>query len=84
MAGLELSAAEVHGVICGSICNQMKTGVSPDLRRLLTAGAEISGASLAPLQDQLESLLTDAVRGLYARQGDFNHPGCRSTPGAEQ
>ena len=67
-AGLKLSAAEAHGVICGSICNQMKTGVSPDLQRLLTAGADIPGESLLPLQRQLELLLRNTVENLHHDQ----------------
>ncbi|MDA9983251.1 UPF0149 family protein [Gammaproteobacteria bacterium] len=70
-AGLELSASEAHGVICGSICNQMKTGVSPDLRRVLTAGADISGESLLPLQRQLELLLRNTVENLHHDQVEF-------------
>lgn len=71
-AGLELSAAEVHGVLCGSICSQMKTGVAPDLKRLLTAGAEVSAESLAPLQGQLENLLEETVQNLYGAEGGFD------------
>ena len=72
LAGLELSAAEVHGVLCGSICSQMKTGAAPDLHRLLTAGAEVSAGSLAPLQGQLENLLQETVQNLYGGQGGFD------------
>lgn len=71
LAGMDPSAAEVHGVICGSICNQMRTGTAPDLRKLLTAGKDMSPRSLAPLQEQLEALLTDSVAALYSRQGEF-------------
>jgi len=72
MAGLNLSPAEVHGVICGSVCNQMKTGVSPDLQRLLIAGHEVSAESLTPLQEQLENLLRETVHNLYGGQGKFD------------
>lgn len=71
MSGLELSAAEVHGVMCGTICNQMKTGVTPDLQRLLTAGADVSGESLASLRDLLEDLLKEIVQKLYGNLGEF-------------
>ena len=72
IAGLELSAAEVHGVICGTICNQMKTGARPDLQRLLTAGSEVSGESLASLRGMLEDMLKDIVDKLYGDLGGFN------------
>ena len=71
-AELELSASEVHGVMCGSICNQMKTGVSPNLQQLLTSGKEISTESLASLRDILESLLRQTVDSLYRNLNEFN------------
>lgn len=71
-AGLHPNAAEVHGIICGSICNQMKTGQGPDLQRLLTAGADVSAESLGPLRQELEELLQQTVETLYGDQSDFN------------
>jgi len=71
-AGLGLSAAEVHGVICGSVCDEMRTGVSPDLQRLLTAGVDISGESLLPLQRHLELLLRNTVGNLHHNQSEFS------------
>jgi len=71
LAGLKLSPAEVHGLICGSICNQMKTGAAPDLQRLLLTGADLPAESLAPLQDNLELLLRETVEKLYQNQGEF-------------
>ena len=71
-AGLGLSASEAHGVICGSICNQMKTGVSPDLQRLLTAGVDIPEESLLPLQRHLALLLRNSVENLHHNQSEFN------------
>ena len=35
LAGLELTPSEIHGTIVGSIANHMKTGVSPDLLKLV-------------------------------------------------
>ncbi len=72
LAGLQPNAAEVHGIICGSICNQMRTGVGPDLQRLLTAGVEVSAEKLAPLRDVLEHLLQQTVEDLYGDEGKFN------------
>lgn len=71
-AGLALNAAEVHGVMCGSMCNQMKTGISPDIQQLLTAGAEVSEESLAPLRDLLESLLQETANSLYRNLSEFD------------
>ena len=72
IVGLPLSAAEVHGVICGTICNQMKTGASPDLHSLLTAGSDVSGEALASLRDLLEDLLKEIVQKLYGNLGEFS------------
>ena len=71
-AGLELNASEVHGTICGSICNQMKTRVSPNLQQLLTAGTEVSGQTLVPLRNELESLLQQTADSLYRNVSEFN------------
>ena len=72
VAGLELNASEVHGTICGSICNQMKTGISPNLQQLLTAGSEVSGKSLVPLREVLEILLQQTADSLYRNVSEFN------------
>lgn len=71
VAGLELNAAEVHGIICGAICNQMKTGTAPDMNQLITAGADVQSGSLEQLQSNLELLLRGAVEELHRDDGDF-------------
>ena len=55
LAGLELSAAELHGLICGAVCNQMKTGSAPELNRLISAGVDVRPGSLQQLQKTLIS-----------------------------
>lgn len=72
LAGLDLSAAEVHGVLCGSMCNQMKTGASPDLQKLLLAGSKVPAESLRPLQGHLENLLHESVQSLYGDDSELN------------
>ena len=71
LAGLDLSASEVHGLICGSICNQMKTGTAPDMSRLITAGADLRAESLEQLQGSLELLLRGSVEELHGDESDF-------------
>ncbi len=70
-AGLELGAAGVHGVICGAICNQMKTGTAPDLKRLIALDADVQPELLEQLQKVLELLLRGAVEDLSKDSGDF-------------
>lgn len=72
LAGIELSAAEVHGVICGAICNQMKTGTAPNMNRLITAGAEVRAEAVGDLQNTLELLLRESVEQLHRDDGDFS------------
>ena len=72
LAGLELSASEVHGVICGAICNQMKTGTAPEMNRLITAGVDVQAESLEQLQGSLELLLRGSVEELHNDEGDFS------------
>jgi len=59
-------------VICGAICNQMKTGDAPDMNLLITAGADVRGGAIEPLQKTLELLLRGTVDELYRDDGNFS------------
>jgi len=54
----ELSAAEVHGTIVGAIANHMKSGLTPDLLKLIEPEADANDGRFA----QLTSLLYELYR----------------------
>lgn len=60
LAGLELTPSEIHGTIVGSIANHMKTGVSPDLLKLVEPNADANDGRYS----QLTSLLYDLYRDI--------------------
>ncbi|MDN5882764.1 MAG: hypothetical protein L0H37_10375, partial [Nitrosospira sp.] len=43
LAGLELRASEVHGLVCGDICRQRRHGYDSDVASLVGVAAAASG-----------------------------------------
>lgn len=58
LAGLELSSSEVHGTVIGAIANHLKTGLTPDLLKLIEPNADANDGRFS----QLSSLLYDLYR----------------------
>ncbi len=58
LSGLDLTASEVHGTVVGAISNHLKTGLSPDLLKLIEPEADANDGRFA----QLNSLLYDLYR----------------------
>ncbi len=58
LAGLELSPSEVHGTIIGAITNHLKTGLSPDLLKLVEPQADANDGRFS----QLNTMLYDLYR----------------------
>ncbi len=58
LAGLELTPSEVHGTIIGAVSNHLKTGLSPDLLKLVEPEADSNDGRFS----QLSSLLYDLYR----------------------
>ncbi len=44
LTGISISASEVHGIICGVICNQLKTGRVTDVCELILVGTDVERA----------------------------------------
>ena len=58
LSGLELLPSEVHGTIVGAISNHLKTGLSPDLLKLIEPEADANDGRFS----QLNALLYDLYR----------------------
>lgn len=55
LAGLEMGASEIHGMVCGEICRQLRLGSSADFPVLMGVSGQASGAaqSVLNLADEL-------------------------------
>ena len=58
LAGIELSVSETHGTVVGAIANHMKSGITPDLLKLIEPAANKADARYT----QLNALLYDMYR----------------------
>lgn len=58
LTGLELSVSEVHGTVVGAIANHLKTGLTPDLLKLIEPNADANDGRYT----QLTELLYDLYR----------------------
>lgn len=56
LAGLELSASEIHGTVVGAIASHMKTGISPNLLVLIEPNAEQNEGRFMPFSELLYDL----------------------------
>jgi len=72
LAGLELRASEVHGMVCGEICRQIKLGQKlgqdPDFAALIGVSAPDSGPGKAVLE-VVEALTEETTRSLQDGMG---------------
>jgi len=58
LANVELSVSEVHGTVVGAIANHLKTGLTPDLLKLIEPSADGNDGRYS----QLNELLYDMYR----------------------
>ncbi len=58
LSGLELTTSEVHGTIVGAIANHLKTGLTPDLLKLIEPEADANDGRFS----QLNTMLYDIYR----------------------
>jgi uncharacterized protein YgfB (UPF0149 family) len=61
LAGIEeLSPSEVHGTIIGAMSNHMKSGITPDLLKLIEPTSEANDGRFAQLSSMLYELYREA------------------------
>jgi len=67
----ELSPSEVHGTIIGAISNHMKSGLTPDLLRLIEPDADTNDGRFAQLTTSLYELYRDNSETLLESKEGF-------------
>ena len=72
LANIEMSASEVHGTVVGSIANHLKTGVSPDLLKLIEPQASGDEDHFSQLNTLLYDLYRDSSELLFEGKEGFD------------
>ena len=72
LANVELSASEVHGTVVGSIANHLKSGVSPDLLKLIDPQASADDERFSQLKELLYDLYRDSSELLFEGKEGFD------------
>lgn len=67
-ADIDVNASEVHGIICGAICNQIKSGREQNLEALITTGSPPPGGATA-------TDLVNPIRAVYQSASTTLHHG---------
>ncbi len=65
LASLELTPSEVHGTIIGAIANHLKTGLTPDLLKLVEPNADANDGRYAQLNTMLYELYRENSEILF-------------------
>lgn len=72
LAGLELSASELHATVVGAIANHMKCGQSPDLLKLIEPEAKASDGRYAQLNELLYDIYRETSELLLEGKENFD------------
>lgn len=68
----ELTPSEVHGTIVGAMCNHMKSGVTPDLLKLIEPGADANDGRFTQLTAMLYELYRETSELLIETKDGFD------------
>ena len=69
LAGLEIGPSEVHGIVVGTIANHLKSGISPDLLKLIEPEAQ--GEQYLQLSETLQQLYRETSEILFESDETF-------------
>lgn len=72
LANLEILPSEIHGIVVGAIANHLKTGVSPDLLKLVEPEANPEVGRFAPVHELLYELYRDQSELLFENKEGFD------------
>ena len=73
LAGIEeLTPSEVHGTIIGAMSNHMKSGITPDLLKLIEPSADANDGRFAPVTAMLYELYREASELLIETKDGFD------------
>jgi len=65
LAGVEMTPSELHGTIVGAIANHLKTGLSPDLLKLVEPQADPNDGRFSQLTSMLYEMYRDISEVLF-------------------
>lgn len=65
LANIELSVSEVHGTVIGAIANHMKTGITPDLLKLIEPESSPNDGRYSQLSELLYDLYRESSEVLF-------------------
>ncbi len=71
LSGVELTAAEIHGTVVGAIANHMKSGITPDLLKLIEPEADAQDGRFSQLTELLYDLYRENSEYLLESKEDF-------------
>jgi len=71
LAGIELSVSEVHGTVVGAITNHLKTGISPDLLKLIEPESDPNDGRYSQLSQLLYDLYRENSEMLFESKDDY-------------
>ena len=72
LADIELSVSELHGTIVGTIANHLKTGVSPDLLKLVEPGSDANDGRFSQLSELLYDLYRENSEVLFESKEGYD------------
>lgn len=72
LSGIDLPAAEIHGTVVGAIANHMKSGITPDLLKLIEPEADSQDGRFAQLSELLYDLYRENSELLLEGKEDFD------------
>jgi len=71
IAGIEISVSETHGTLVGVIANHLKSGVSPDLLKLIDPQADSNEARFGQLQVSLQEIHRQVSEQFFETPEEF-------------
>ena len=72
LAGIEMTASEVHGTIVGTIANHLMSGVTPELLKLIEPKADTNDGRFTQLTELLFELYREVSEQLLEGQENFD------------
>jgi uncharacterized protein YgfB (UPF0149 family) len=71
VAGVELCVSEAHGTLVGAIANHLKSGIGPDLLKLIEPRADVAEPHFAQLQTNIHAHHRQLSEQFFESSEDF-------------
>jgi len=72
LAGVEMSVSEVHGTIVGAIANHLKSGITPDLLKLIEPSSDPNDGRFSQLNELLYDLYRENSEVLFESKEGYD------------